>query len=62
MKKQKLERKLMLSKKTVANLDNREMREVKGGDDETFNARTCRSMNIACGTDEFCSCVGVACA
>jgi hypothetical protein len=62
MKKQKLERKLTLSKKTVANLGNREMKEVKGGVDETFNYPTCRSMVRTCGTDEFCSCKDAHCA
>ena len=36
MKRQKLTRKLALSRKTVANLDNGDMQELKGGARETF--------------------------
>ena len=57
MKRQKLTRKLALSRKTVANLDNGDMQELKGGARETFYPVTCKSLNVNCGTAEMCSCV-----
>ena len=61
MKKQTIDRRLVLSKKTVSNLDDRSMRAVRGGDIFT-DSPTCISDIPQCHTCEDCSCVGVHCA
>ena len=56
MKKQTITRKLSLSKKTVANLNDREMKKVKGGVPPSWEYVTCVSRETACGTNGLCSC------
>ena len=56
MKKQTITRKLSLSKKTVANLDEREMKKVKGGVRPSQDYMTCVSREITCGTNGLCTC------
>lgn len=55
MKNNKLTRKLVLSKKTVSNLETREMKNLKGGYPYSMKT-TCVSDNPDCRTDEMCSC------
>jgi len=61
MKRNTLERKLVLNKKTVSNLENQEMKNVKGGAIGTYYA-TCVSLAIVCNTNEDCSCKITICA
>ena len=62
MKKQTITRKLLLSKKTVAHLDDRNMNELKGGVLPTMFPATCKSLDPYCRTNEMCSCVYSHCA
>ncbi len=55
MKKQKLNRTLVLNKKTVSNLEGWEMNQVNGGIAPTFRT-TCMSDYATCKTYEMCSC------
>lgn len=55
MKRQTLDRKLVLNKKTVSNLEVKEMKHLKGGIPPTLKT-TCVSDNPDCKTDEICSC------
>ncbi len=59
MKKQTMKRKLVLSKKTVSNLEEREMALANGGVlPVTFQYPTCVSADAGCQTWERCSCGG----
>ncbi len=59
MKKHSINRKLVLNRKTVSNLDDRAMENVKGGEiyPRTDFWATCVSEWAHCLTDENCSCV-----
>ncbi len=61
MKKHKLDRKLVLSKKTVSNLEEREMGHINGGAIGTYD-NTCISLALVCHTNEACSCKITICA
>ena len=64
MKKQSIKRTLVLNRKTVSNLDARDMEGLKGGDIyiPSYNYPTCVSKLAGCRTNENCSCVGTICA
>ena len=57
MKKHTLERKLVLSRKTVANLEPVDLKKFNGGAlPNTFQYPTCVSVDVNCQTWERCSC------
>ncbi len=59
MKKQTFDRKLVLNRKTVANLEAMDMERVNGGGlPNTFQFPTCVSADAGCQTWERCSCKG----
>jgi hypothetical protein len=60
MTKQILTKKLSLCKKTVANLEKKELRHAKGGIEYT-DGTTCISIFINCETNEKCSCAITMC-
>jgi hypothetical protein len=59
MKQKKFNKKLILNKKTIANLNNGEMKDVNGGKDDISNSLciTC----FTCDTDCGATCFGVTC-
>jgi hypothetical protein len=66
MKKNIIDRKLVLNRKTVSNLEDREMKDAKAGGVSyrvcgTYDVATCVSEWAYCNTNEHCSCVGVTC-
>ncbi len=69
MKRKKINKKLALNKKTVANLDFREMKSLNGGGEITiyvtncpvctlYSDGICVSLNLACPTDAPILCAG----
>ncbi len=57
MKTRKMTRKLVLNKKTVANLDSRSMRNVQGGDLTNITCgRLCETIDLTCYETQCGSC------
>lgn len=58
MKKKSLNKKLVLNKESISNLNNEKLQSVKGGQIETFGCQisfdfgVCISINVACTTQE----------